>query len=88
MSENLPLAATSSTFESIKRTNPSGAEFWSARDLARVLEYSEYRHFLPVLTRAREACAQSGHRLGDHFETPVLSLLVLSEVRSIVPSNC
>ena len=37
MSENLPLAATSSTFESIKRTNPSGAEFWSARDLARVL---------------------------------------------------
>ena len=68
MSENLPLAATSSTFESIKRTNPSGAEFWSARDLARVLEYSEYRHFLPVLTRAREACAQSGHRLGDHFE--------------------
>ena len=67
MSENLPLAATSSTFESIKRTNPSGAEFWSARDLARVLEYSDFRNFAAVLAKAAEACRQSGRAGGDHF---------------------
>jgi DNA-damage-inducible protein D len=43
-------------------------EFWSARDLARVLEYSEFRHFLPVIEKAREACLKSNHRVEDHFE--------------------
>ena len=67
MSENLPVAVASRTFESIKRTNQSGAEFWSARDLARVLEYLNFRNFEPVLERAREACAKSGHPVADHI---------------------
>ena len=32
-------------FESIRRTNPAGIEFWSSRDFARVLGYVNYRHF-------------------------------------------
>jgi len=68
MSEQLPAPAASNTFERIKRVNPAGAEFWSARELARVLEYSEFRHFLPVLEKAREACLNSSHRVEDHFE--------------------
>lgn len=67
MSDKQPLAATSSTFESIKRTNSSGAEYWSARDLARTLEYLNFRNFEPVLARAREACTQSGHPVADHI---------------------
>ncbi len=38
MSEQLPVPAMSNTFERIKRVNSAGADFWSARDLARVLE--------------------------------------------------
>lgn len=68
MSDQPPVPAASSTFERIKRTNERGAEFWSARELARVLEYSEFRHFLPVIEKAREACAQSQRRVQDHFE--------------------
>lgn len=68
MSNQLPVPAASNTFERIKRANQSGAEFWSARDLARVLEYSEFRHFSPVIEKAREACQKSGHRVEDHFE--------------------
>lgn len=56
------------TFESLRRVDDAGNEYWPARALARVLEYSEYRHFLPVVERARTACEQSGHRAGDHFE--------------------
>ncbi len=41
-----------SLFEKIKRTDNLKNEYWSARDLAKVLEYSEYRHFLPVVERA------------------------------------
>jgi len=55
-------------FEQIKRLDENGNEYWSARDLAKVLEYSEYRHFLPAIERAKEACQNSGHNLADHFE--------------------
>ncbi len=38
-------------FEEIKQVDESGSEYWSARALAKLLDYSEYRHFLPVLER-------------------------------------
>jgi DNA-damage-inducible protein D len=56
------------TFESIRHVDEKGNEFWNARQLAKVLEYSEYRHFLPVIERAREACRKSGREPDDHFE--------------------
>lgn len=56
------------TFEGIRHQDGAGNEFWSARQLAKVLEYSEYRHFLPVISKAREACQNSHHALTNHFE--------------------
>ncbi|MDD4962794.1 MAG: DNA damage-inducible protein D [Gallionella sp.] len=56
------------TFESVRHLDSDGNEFWLARQLAKVLEYSEYRHFLPVIERAREACHNSGQAVTDHFE--------------------
>ncbi|HUX90817.1 MAG TPA: DNA damage-inducible protein D [Gallionellaceae bacterium] len=56
------------TFESIRQQDAAGNEYWSARKLAKVLEYSEYRHFQPVIERAREACQSSGYAAADHFE--------------------
>lgn len=67
MSDPLPAPAASNTFERIKRTNSAGAEFWSARELARVLAYTNFRNFIAVITKAREACANSGHAVSDHF---------------------
>lgn len=37
--------AHASPFELIKRTNNAGGEFWSSRDLAKVLGYGDYRNF-------------------------------------------
>ena len=54
-------------FESIRRTNPAGNEFWSSRDFARVLGYVNYRHFQAVIEKARTACFNSGQRVDDHF---------------------
>lgn len=56
------------TFEALKQEDENGCEFWSARKLAKVLEYSEYRHFLPVIEKAKEACRNSSHSIEDHFE--------------------
>ena len=66
MSEEKP--STSITpFERIKRTNPLGNEFWSSRDFAQVLGYTDYRNFEAVIEKARTACFNSGQRVEDHF---------------------
>jgi DNA-damage-inducible protein D len=67
MSEQTSVPAANNTFERIKRTNEREVEFWSARELARVLEYSDFRNFITVIKKAREACAKSGHTVADHF---------------------
>lgn len=55
------------TFEGIRQLNAAGEEFWSARDLAPLLEYQDWRNFLVVVEKARVACEQSGHAATDHF---------------------
>lgn len=57
-----------SVFENVKKINEQGMEYWSARQLSRILGYSEYRHFLPVIVKAKEACQNSGHLIVEHFE--------------------
>lgn len=57
-----------SVFEQIRHVDENGVEYWSAREMAKVLEYSEYRHFLPVIEKAKEACANSNNNPLDHFE--------------------
>ncbi len=65
--ENLPIAGDLSPFERIRRTNAAGAAYWSSRDFAVVLGYSDYRNFEAVIGKARLACFNSGHRIEDHF---------------------
>ena len=72
--KSLPVQQT--IFERHKRLDDNGNEFWQARDLSKMLEYSEYRHFLPVLERAKEACENSGYLVADHFED-VLDMVVI-----------
>ena len=67
MSDQLPAPVPSNTFERIKRLDTDGHESWSARELARVLEYLTFRNFQPVIEKAREACAKSGHVVADHI---------------------
>lgn len=69
---------TQTVFEQLKKVDEYGNEYWSARDLAKTLEYSEYRHFLPVIARAKEACTNSGQNIADHFED-ILEMIPLAK---------
>jgi DNA-damage-inducible protein D len=56
-----------SPFERIKRTCDANNEYWESRDLAEVLEYTQYRNFEAVIEKAKLACFNGGHRIEDHF---------------------
>jgi DNA-damage-inducible protein D len=54
-------------FESIKKIDENGVEYWLSRDLAKILEYADYRNFITVINKAKEACSNSGNDVLDHF---------------------
>lgn len=55
------------TFESIKHYTDDGIEFWYARELSRVLQYSDWRNFQNAVFKAMEACQNSGNEISHHF---------------------
>lgn len=75
----------SETFESIRHFDENSNEYWLARQLSRVLEYSEYRHFLPVIEKAKEACTTSKHAAADHFEDILEMVDIGSGAKRSVP---
>lgn len=58
---------TMTLFESIKHVDENGIEFWTSRGLYKILEYIEYRNFLPVIEKAKIACKNSGQMTENHF---------------------
>lgn len=55
------------TFENIKHVNEFGQEYWLARELQVVLDYSQWRRFEETIIRAKEACENSGINVSEHF---------------------
>jgi len=55
------------TFESIRHQDEQENEFWLARELAIVLEYIQWRNFVQVIDKAKEACENSEQNVEEHF---------------------
>jgi DNA-damage-inducible protein D len=57
-----------SPFDAIRHIDENGNEYWSARELYKVLGYTEWRNFHNVvIKRAMKACEENGQVLSDHF---------------------
>ena len=56
-----------SVFEQIRQTDENGNEFWAACQLAKALEYTDFRNFLSVIEKAKEACKNSGQPVKNHL---------------------
>ncbi|HSX25969.1 MAG TPA: DNA damage-inducible protein D [Chlamydiales bacterium] len=65
--ENASLVTPNLSFESLKKFNEHGVEYWSARDLQPCLGYSEWRKFENAIKKAIESCKQSGNDPNHHF---------------------
>jgi len=55
------------SFEDIRHVRDNDTEYWTARELAPVLEYANWQNFAKVIDRATLACRNSGYEIGDHF---------------------
>jgi DNA-damage-inducible protein D len=55
------------SFEEIKHIAEDGTEYWSARDLQKILGYQTWRNFEVVMEKAMIACRVAGNSKFDHF---------------------
>ena len=60
-----------SPFEAIRHEDEQIGEYWSARELYKLLGYSRWEKFQKSLTEAQEACKNSGQAVADHFHLEV-----------------
>ena len=56
-----------SIFENIKHIDEYGNEYWYARELSKVLKYKDWRNFLKVLNKAKDACKNSGFNIDEQL---------------------
>ena len=56
-----------SLFDSIRRYDENGNEFWLARELMPLLEYKQWRRFNDAIERAKITCQNSGNVVDSHF---------------------
>ena len=61
------LKINNTMFEDIKHIDELGREYWLARELQEVLEYTEWRKFKSVINKAMIACKESNIEVIYHF---------------------
>ncbi len=64
---NTALQPSNLSFESLKKLNDHGIEYWSARDLQPCLGYSQWRRFENAIKKAIDSCIRSGNDPSHHF---------------------
>jgi DNA-damage-inducible protein D len=80
-----PTTSAHRSFENIRQQDERGDEFWSARDLAPLLEYQDWRNFMQVVDKARLACEQSGQAVADHFGETNKMVSIGSNAQRAIP---
>ena len=55
------------SFEDIKHIDENGVEFWYARELMPILQYSNWQNFEKIIDKAKISCENSGISVFEHF---------------------
>ncbi|MFA5945769.1 MAG: DNA damage-inducible protein D [Patescibacteria group bacterium] len=63
-------------FESIKKVDEQGFEYWEARELMSLLDYSRWEDFHKTIRRAQAVCASTSQSLEDHFRVDPKMIII------------
>ena len=58
---------TNKSFEDIKHIDENGVEFWYARELMPILQYSNWQNFEKIINKAKMSCQNSDISVFEHF---------------------
>jgi len=58
---------TEKIFDDIKRIDENGNEYWLARELQHILDYSQWRRFENVIKKAKITCKNSKININEQF---------------------
>jgi len=67
MTNEIMPSAPNKNFESIKKIDENGIEYWKARELLPILGYKKWEKAEDVVARAARACINSGQDVDNHF---------------------
>jgi DNA-damage-inducible protein D len=67
LSSVMKFGSSTSSFERLKHYDDSDHEYWSARELMTLLEYTSWRSFKNVITKAKTACININQSTAEHF---------------------
>ena len=75
---------TEKVFENIKHIDENGNEYWLARELMPLLEYTLWQRFSNVIKKAMENCLNSNHNISEHLiSTDKMIKLAKNAIRNI-----
>lgn len=67
MEKDIIISEPAKNFESIKKINEEGVEYWEARELMPLFGYDQWRNFEAVIEKGKEACKNSEQEIKYHF---------------------
>ncbi|MFA4817796.1 MAG: hypothetical protein WC608_03715 [Parcubacteria group bacterium] len=71
MVKEIVISSLNKDFESIKKVDKTGIEYWEARELMPLLGYPNWQKAEDVIARAARACINSGQAVDNHFNRSV-----------------
>lgn len=71
MNNKILLSGPHKDFESIKKIDENGVEYWDARELMPLLGYENWQKSEEVIVRAFQSCLNSGQDIDNHFNRTV-----------------
>ena len=71
-------------FEKIKHVDEIGLEYWCARELMKVLEYTQWRNFKKVIDKAIISCELSKNNIKYHFAEVSKTIIMPKNAQKMV----
>ncbi len=82
--EKETISKLSKTFEDYAYEQ-DGVEYWFARELQELLDYTQWRNFLNAVDKAKESCKTTGETVSDHFADVSKTIAMPKGATKVVP---